>query len=158
MQFSSAPTALGSVATNADMQTLLGRLTAGRAVNLDNLDELVSLTEARKITAGGPGGVVLPDLASVLVTDGAAGVYGSWVQLSAALATALIISSALVDQFSSSAVLWAQMQIGVGAAGSEVVQHTLAISGTRTGVTSEQGVPIPIYPPLNVLTGVRVAV
>jgi len=148
---------LANVGTLDNQTTLLTRLSAGRALGLDYLDQYVSSAEARKIKSGGPGLVTLPDGNYVPSTGGVSMVYGGWTQLVAAAVTALRIVGFYVEEDTVVPMdNWGEFQIGIGAGGAEVVQSTLPLpvySGTAL-----PGIGYVTFPqPLTVAAGVRVA-
>lgn len=151
---------LALVATAVDMTTMLARLTAARALLLDNIDEAVSLGEPRKLIAGGPGRVVLPAAATMTgVTAGVSGVWSAWAEIIAATATALLIDGVLValDTVPNNNN-YAQFRLGVGAGGAEVVQDT-EVMPTNTGSTVQNSpLWVPLRTPLPVPIGARIAV
>lgn len=142
---------LASVASAANLATANASLVA--------LTTAVPLAEQRKLIAGGPGTITLPDgAAATVMTNGAANVYGAWAQISPAVASNLLCLGVtgrkkVVGGNSS----YGQMQIGVGAGGAEVVQATIPISW-MVGANAHPYIETPLLLPLPIATGVRVAV
>lgn len=158
INLASVASAVNMTTALADLTTLTGRLTAGRATNLDNLDTLVSNAEQRKVKAGGPGLITLPDGSYSAIAAGGANAYGAWSQLSAAIGTALLVVG-FYTELDGAAVVnnQGQWQIGVGAGGAEVVQETFPLpTSSTTADVGRNWTPLPL--PVKIANGSRVAV
>lgn len=89
---------------------------------------------------------------SISVTSGAAGAYGSWVQVLASAATDLALVDAIIDTLPVDG----HIQVGVGAPGSEVSVATISVSGNSSNA-SQAWNPLPV-PVASIPSGSRVSI
>ena len=109
----------------------------------------LSFPRIRTATRGG-GRFIIPTAPSngTSVADGTGGVYGSWVEMVAATTNALFITAVTIANSDLNSI-WVQLDIGTGAAASEVsvgeVVFGLSNSTTANGVRADlSGCPIPV--------------